>query len=198
MVVIDIETTGLDPLKHSILEIGALDFNNPSNQFYQKCRVFEGAEIDRHALEINGYNDIQLYDLNKQGLQDLLLNFVKWLKPIKNKTLAGQNVDFDILFLNKSLNRCNIDWILGHRKIDLHTLVYCDYLKKGSNPIIKNGDSNFSGDIIMEYVGLPKEPKPHLGINGAIYEAEAFSRIIYGKLLFNEFEGWIVPTHLTY
>lgn len=195
MVVIDIETTGLDPLQHSILEIGALDFNNPSNQFYQKCRVFEGAAIDKHALIINGYNDNQLYDLNKQGLEDLLLNFIEWIKPIENKTLAGQNVDFDILFLNVSLNRCNIDWILGWRKIDLHTLVYCDYLKKGYNPLIKNEVSNLSGDQIMKYVGIPPEPKPHTSINGVKYEAEAFSRLIYGKSLITAFRGYNIPTH---
>lgn len=196
MIVVDIETTGLDALKHSILEIGALDFYNPSNQFYQKCRIFEGAEIDKNALEVNGYNDIQLYDLNKQNLKDLLLNFIEWIKPIENKTLAGQNVDFDINFLNESLKKCNIDWVLGRRKIDLHTLVYCDHLKKGINPSLKNNTSNLNGDKIMQYVGLPPEPKPHSGINGAIYEAEAFSRLIYGKSLITDFEGYIILTHL--
>jgi len=196
MVVIDIETTGLDPLKHSILEIGALDFNNPTNQFYQKCRVFEGAEIDKNALKVNGYDYNQLYDSTKQELRDLLLNFIEWIKPIKNKTLAGQNVDFDILFLIESLKRYNIDWILGWRKIDLHTLVYCDYLKKGINPIINKELSNLNGDKIMKYVGLPAEPKPHLAISGAVYEAEAFSRLLYGKLLINQFEGYIIPTYL--
>jgi DNA polymerase III epsilon subunit-like protein len=197
MIVVDIETSGLNPLKNSILEIGAIDFFNPSNRFYQKCKIFDGAEIDCKALKVNGYDNIQLYDQNKQDLKSLLLNFIDWLKPINYKTLAGQNVDFDILFLNESLKRCGIDWAFGWRKIDLHTLIYCDCLKKGNNPPTKNEFSNLSGDKIMDYVGLPIEPKPHLGINGALYEAEAFSRLIYGKLLINEFERFIVPTHLT-
>lgn len=196
MVVIDIETTGLDPLKHSILEIGALDFNNPSNQFFQKCKILSHEDVDVNALKINGYGEKQLFDTDKQTLKNLLLKFIEWINPIENKTLAGQNVDFDILFLKESLNRCNIDYELGWRKIDLHTLVYCDSLKKGINPIAKNGFSNLSGDDIMRYVGLPTEPKPHSGINGALYEAEAFSRIIYGRLLFNEFSGYTIPNHL--
>jgi DNA polymerase III epsilon subunit-like protein len=195
MIVVDIETSGLNPLKNSILEIGALDFFNPSNRFYQKCRIFDGAEIDCNALKINGYDDIQLYDQNKQDLKNLLLNFIDWLKPINNKTLAGQNVDFDILFLNEGLEKCNIDWVFGWRKIDLHTLIYCDHLKKGTNPPTKNEYSNLSGDKIMEYVGLPAEPRPHLGINGAIYEAEAFSRLIYGKSLTNDFKRYNIPNH---
>ncbi len=196
MVIVDIETSGLNPHKNSILEIGALDFFNPSNRFYQKCRIFEDEEVDSKALEINGYDKIQLYDQNKQDLKKLLLNFIDWLKPINNKTLCGQNVDFDILFLNEALERCNIDWVFGWRKVDLHTLIYCDHLKKEINPPTKNELSNLSGDKIMEYVGLPAEPRPHSGINGALYEAEAFSRVIYGKLLINEFERYIVPTHL--
>ncbi|PXY40597.1 hypothetical protein DMB65_11860 [Flavobacterium cheongpyeongense] len=196
MIVIDIETTGLDPLKNSIIEIGALDFSNPYNRFYQKCRIFEGAEIDENALEVNGYNHVELSDINKQELRDLLLNFIEWIKPIKNKTLAGQNVDFDIHFLKESLRRCGIDYVFGWRKIDLHTLVYCHHLKNGINPIIKNDFSNLNGDKIMKYVGLPVEPKPHLAINGVLYEAEAFSRLIYGKLLINQFKGYIIPSYL--
>lgn len=47
----------------------------------------------------------------------------------------------------------------------------------------------------MKYVGLPSEPKPHTGINGATYEAEAFSRLIFGKLLFNDFKVFNIPNH---
>lgn len=198
MVIVDIETSGLNPQKNSILEIGAVDFFNPSNRFYQKCRIFEGEAVDSKALEINGYDKKQLYDQSKQDIKKLLLNFIDWIKPINDKTLGGQNVDFDILFLNEAIKRCNIDWIFGWRKIDLHTLVYCDHLKKGVNPPTKNELSSLSGDKIMEYVGLPSEPKPHLGINGAIYEAEAISRLIYGKLLITDFERYIIPSHLNY
>ena len=87
MVIIDIETTGLNPKKHSILEIGALDFNNPTNQFYQKCRIFDGAEIDPKALMVNGYNDSQLKDLNRITLEELIVSFIDWIKEIDNKTI---------------------------------------------------------------------------------------------------------------
>jgi CRISPR-associated protein Cas2 len=113
MVIVDIETSGLNPKKNSILEIGAVDFFNPSNRFYQKCRIFEDEEVDSNALEINGYDKKQLYDPSKQDLKNLLLIFIDWLKPINDKTLGGQNVDFDILFLNEAIKRCNIDWIFG-------------------------------------------------------------------------------------
>ena len=45
MIVIDIETTGLDPRKHSIVSIGAIDLSNPKRQFYVENQIWEGAEI---------------------------------------------------------------------------------------------------------------------------------------------------------
>jgi len=60
----------------------------------------------------------------------------------------------------------------------------------------KDGFSDLNSDFIMNYVGLPSEPKPHRAINGARYEAEALSRLIYGRGLFEEFEGYAIPTYL--
>jgi len=195
MIVIDIETTGLDVLQHSILEIGALDFNNPYNKFFQRCRISSEEKVDINALDVNGYYKTKLCDSGEQSLYDLLQNFVKWVDPIKDKTLAGQNVDFDISFLKRSLTQTGLNWSLGWRKVDLHTLAYCDLLKKGHDAPLKNDLSDLNGDYIMQYVGLPSEPRPHLGINGAMYAAEAISRLIYGKSLINQFERYIIPSH---
>jgi len=42
MVVVDVETSGLDPQKYAMLSIGAVDFENPERQFYAECRAFDG------------------------------------------------------------------------------------------------------------------------------------------------------------
>ena len=46
MIVVDVETTGVDARKNSIVSIGAVDFENQKNQFYGECKIWEGAEID--------------------------------------------------------------------------------------------------------------------------------------------------------
>lgn len=196
MVVLDIETTGLNPFKNAIVEIGALDFNNPSNQFYQKCRVFEGAEIDSVALEINGYDDAQLLDSTRNSLEELIISFIDWLNKIEDRTIAGHNVDFDIAFLNESIKRYNIDFTFGFRKIDQHSLIYSHHLKSNKKIPLKNNVSNLNGNKIMNYVGLPQEPKPHIGINGAKFEAEAMFRLIFGKGLLEEFNKFKIPYYL--
>jgi DNA polymerase III epsilon subunit-like protein len=50
MIIIDVETTGPDPKKHSIVSVGAIDFLNPANQFYQESRVYTDAEIRKALL----------------------------------------------------------------------------------------------------------------------------------------------------
>ena len=42
MIVLDTESTGLNPLTDSILSIGAIDLNDPTNQFYDECRIWDG------------------------------------------------------------------------------------------------------------------------------------------------------------
>ena len=54
MIIVDTETTGVEPHVHSILSIAALDFDNPSNEFYGECRMFEGARWSDEAEAVHG------------------------------------------------------------------------------------------------------------------------------------------------
>ncbi len=81
MIVVDVETTGLDPRKHALLSIGAVDFLNPKKQFYGECRMWEGAEVfmgDEYytcALNINGFTEEQIHDPTKKSVQQLIQEF---------------------------------------------------------------------------------------------------------------------------
>jgi len=196
MIVLDIETTGLDPRLHSIVEVGAIDFNCPGNVFNARCQIWEGAEIDLKALEINGLTPKEIQDKSFLTQIDLITGFMNWMENIEDKTIAGQNVDFDIDFINESSARCGLNFSLGKRKVDQHSIVYAHLLKRNIKPPLKDGFSEVNSDFIMKYVGIPSEPKPHRAINGARYEAEALSRLICGRGMFEEFAGFVVPEHL--
>ncbi|MBK7711923.1 MAG: 3'-5' exonuclease [Bacteroidales bacterium] len=196
MIVLDIETTGTDPRCHSIVEVGAIDFDCPGNYFNERCQIWEGAEIDFRALEINGLtlNDIQDQTILTQ--KELLTRFRSWTDHIEDKTISGQNVDFDINFLNESSGRCGLNFSLGKRKVDQHSIVYAHLLKSNIRPPLKEGFSDLNSDFIMNYVGLPSEPKPHRAINGARFEAEALSRLLFGRVMFDEFSDYEIPDYL--
>lgn len=188
MVVVDVETTGLNPKESSIIEIGAIDFFNPKSIFNERCKVRKDSFINSESLEINGYTCEELRDNNAQTEKELLLNFISWLRNIEKRTLAGQNVNFDLNFLNETKLREDIRWDFGRRVVDLHSVTYTHMISRGLKPPMKTGKSDLNGDLIMKYVGIPSEPKPHKGINGAIFETEALYRLLFNKCCFDEFK----------
>ena len=196
MIVLDIETTGLDPRRHSIIEVGAIDFDCPGNYFKERCQIWDGAEIDFKALDINGLTFDEIRDPAIFTQKELLSRFINWTAQIEDKTIAGQNVDFDISFLIESSRRCGLNFSPGKRKVDQHSIVYAHFLKRNIRPPLKDGYSDLNSDFIMNYVGLPSEPKPHRAINGARFEAEALSRLIFGRVMFDEFSDYEIPDYL--
>lgn len=187
MIVADIEATGLNSREHSILSIGAVELKRPDRQFYGECRMWDGASIMSDAIAVCGFTADECRDPKKQTLAELMQTFYYWVMECEEKTLAGQNVSFDRDFLNDSLARASIGWHFSFRTLDLHSMAYMDAIKRGIEIPRKNDRSDLSLDAIMTYLGLPEEPKPHYALNGAKYEAEAFSRILFGKGLLPEF-----------
>ena len=80
--------------------------------------------------------------------------------------------------------------------MDKKHFCYFHHLKRGVVPPTKENRTALNLDKIANYVGLPDESKPHHALNGAKLEAEAFSRFIYGKPLFEEFKRFPVPDYL--
>jgi DNA polymerase III epsilon subunit-like protein len=198
MLVVDVETTGLNPQRNAMVSIGAIDFRRPERRFFGECRVWEGAQIDAQALVVNGYTHEQLMDPAKQSLEELMKAFVAWVRESDDQMLAGQAPTFDHGFLRASANKCGIDWFPGYRMIDLQTVAYVHYLKRGIQPPLNSkGTPGLSLDVTAKYVGLPEEPRPHLAQNGAAWETESFARLIYGKNLLPEFSQYALPDYLS-
>lgn len=211
MIVVDVEASGIDPKKNSILSLGAVDFLNPTNQFYEECRVWHGAEIDHSALEYCGFTLEEATDPKKQSDGELLEHFFQWAQGCSEITMAGENVVWlDLAIISATAERTGINhefafksqfsyqgpMPFGYRTVDLHSLSYSHHLSRNIRPRMQKGLSKLSLDETLQYVGLEPEPKPHNGLNGAKLEAEAFSRLIYGKSLLGEYASLSVPEYL--
>ncbi|MBI2666002.1 3'-5' exonuclease [Candidatus Woesearchaeota archaeon] len=159
MIVVDVETTGINPQSHSIVSIGAVDFFHPANTFYSECNIFDGAEVSEKALEINGFSLVAITDRNKLSLEQAIKKYLEWTSTVSQKTIAGENPTFDRDFLRASAERYGIAWPLGRRVVDLHSVSYAVHL-------------------------------------GAMFEAEAFSRLFYGKVLLSQFDKFPIPDYL--
>ncbi len=50
MIVIDVEASGTNYEKHSMVSLGALDFDNPDRRFYAECRLWEAKDVRGTSL----------------------------------------------------------------------------------------------------------------------------------------------------
>jgi len=187
MIVVDVEMTGTDVRYHGLVSIGAVDFNNPERQFYGECRVFSDEHVMDDALEVNGFSYADIIDQRKQDEGTLVRKFLEWAGEATDHTLAGHNPYFDLSFMKAAAFRNNINWTLAERTIDLHSVCYAHLVWQGREVPLEKGRSAIHSDFVFDYVGLPKEPHPHNALNGAKWEAEAFSRLLYKRGLLEEF-----------
>lgn len=195
MIIIDIESSGVVYQKHSIIAIGAVDYDNPTNRFCGECRIWDGAHIMAEASAVHGMSDAELTDPNKVSEAELVRSFMEWSQHMADRTLVGQNVSFDRDFLKAACERAELPWDLAHRTIDTHTLCFMHMTKTGINPPIdeQHRRSALNLDVIMNYCGIPDEPQPHNALTGAMSHAEVTARLLHDKMLLPEFSEFPIP-----
>lgn len=195
MIVIDIEASGTNYEKHSIVSIGAVDFSNPENRFYGECRIWDGAHVMDGALEVNGYTESEITNPDKQTEAELIQIFLEWSQHMNDRTLVGQNISFDRDMAKAACERAGISYDLAYRTIDTHSLCWMHMVKKGLTPPIdlQHRRSALNLDAVMNYCGIPDEPEPHNALTGALSHTEVTSRLLYDKKLLPEFSQYEIP-----
>jgi DNA polymerase III epsilon subunit-like protein len=193
MIIVDGEFSGLVPHTCSLLSLAAIDFNNPDNRFEMECCAWDGAHINEESIKYAGFTYEEATDENKPTEGELIRNFLAWTEEIEERTLAGQNVSFDRMFLLNAAEREHLPFELAYKTVDTHTLGYMHMIKRGIEPPVKNNRSALDLDTLLNYVGIPEEPKPHIAMNGCISHAEVLSRLLYDKKLLPEFSKFEIP-----
>ncbi len=193
MIVLDIEATGTNYEKHSIVSLGALELERPERRIYLECRAWEGARIEDEALKVNGFTRAEVGDRTKQTEAQLIAQFLTWADDVEDQTLAGQNVSFDRDYVKAACERAGYNYPFAHRTVDTHTLAYLHMTQRGVPIPLEKRHSALNLDAVLNYVGIPKEPEPHNALTGALSHAEVISRLLYGRLLLPEFSAYPLP-----
>lgn len=121
LLVIDTETGGLDPERHALLSVAAVD-STTEECFVEIIAPDPEWIVEHAALEKNG---LSLDFLKKNGrperevMQDLSL----WLAARRFSLLAGCNVAFDRDFLRAAFRRHGLTWPMG-KSIDLQAAAW--------------------------------------------------------------------------
>lgn len=168
MIILDIETTGTDPLRNCLVSLGAVDFET-GEEFYGECRIYHDSEVHPIALQINGFTEEQIYNPARPPAHELYDCFLVWSERFSDKLIAGHNVGhFDILFLEKlhKILPQETKWPFGYRTLDLHSVAF------------KVLGKSLSHERICDALGLPVEPKPHNALSGARSERDAFKLLL--------------------
>lgn len=121
---IDLETTGLDPSRHEIIEVGVIRVHGGSLEPLMEAEVRVRPErietADPDALRLNGWSE--------DGWKDALPlseALVRIAEPIEGALLAGHNVSFDRAFLDTAWRSTGVTPPeMDHHVLDTATLAW--------------------------------------------------------------------------
>ena len=119
-VVVDVETAGLDPKKHALLEISAvlIDLDKDGEfttgaTFFEHVLPFDGALLDPESLAFNQIDPFQPLRFAVDETLALQRLFAPIREAVVNThcqraVLVGHNAWFDLLFINEASKRSGI------------------------------------------------------------------------------------------
>ncbi len=170
LVFLDVETTGLDPTRHEIIEFACVFPHEGRVSFKMHPEHIETA--DPKALEVNGYSPERWSGYQtltqKQGAEVIAAS-------LRDCVLAGYNVSFDLDFINATLARHDVKVKLDYHKVDVVALAYEHLMGLGLTSLsLKN---------VCHFLRVPPEPAQHEALNGALA-----CRAVYRKL---RRAGWL-------
>ncbi|WP_133128135.1 ribonuclease T [Legionella nagasakiensis] len=119
-IVVDVETTGVDPQKNALLEmcIVLLDVDNQgrliwTDTFFEHILPFDGAELDAESLAFTGidpYQPLRFAVDETIALQRLFVPIQNALNRSRcqRAVLVGHNAWFDLLFIKEATKRTKL------------------------------------------------------------------------------------------
>ena len=117
LIVVDLETTGLDSLDHRILEVAAINTaTNEVMHFVPSIEPVDLGRADGYAMQVNRYYERGAWKM--MLTEDATLEqYGRLLEMLRGNTFAGCNPTFDSQFLIDTAP--NFDPVWHHRLADL-------------------------------------------------------------------------------
>lgn len=165
----DLETTGLDPTKHEIIEIGLVLVKQPNLKIIDtldiKVKPKHIQTADSKALKLNGYNK------NDWANASILHKALKtYLQKSKASIFCAQNISFDLPFIKTACKTTRLTFTLDYHCIDIPTLAWYFMRNKEIEKLNLNK--------IAEFLGIKPEPDIHRAINGAMLAYEVLKKLV--------------------
>lgn len=174
---VDTETGGLNPFKHSLLEVGLVAQVNGHQtgvlQFYVK---HDSYEITEKAMQVNKLN---IDDVNNEGIDtkeaaEKMKTFVLEHFGNEKPVLCGHNPSIDKYMIRQqifSANGLEMDDLISHRMIDTMSIIWALHLA-GALPYEACSSSG-----AFEYFGISIRER-HKALDDCLATAELLLKLI--------------------
>jgi DNA polymerase III epsilon subunit-like protein len=125
VLVIDVEATGLDPVKNACIEVGAVLLDEtlePIDDYSSLIAPWEGAEFNKESMAVHNISMKELKEA--RDFHVVIGEFHKrFCSDSTMPMLAGWNVWFDVAFMRALYDRTEIKWPFSHRFLDVQAIV---------------------------------------------------------------------------
>jgi DNA polymerase III alpha subunit (gram-positive type) len=166
IIVMDFETTGIDPIIHDTIEIGALSVDHDAlkihHTFERKIKIQNPDTVQQAALDVNGYTPDRWR--NAGELADVLAEFTAWCY---DGIFCAWNITFEYRFLSEAFRRTGLINPFIERRyshhLDLPSMAWYAFGGKLES---------LGYEAVTKTLGLPPEMKPHQAIMGAFHNLE--------------------------
>lgn len=159
LAITDIETTGLDPKWHEIIEIGLVlvrqDTLEVIGELDLKVRPEHIDRAEPEALRVNGYRPEDWSEA--VALHPAL---IRYATMTAGAALVAHNAAFERSFLEAAFRRHKVRHALGHHHLDTMPLAWLALRDKG-------GLESFKLAVVAKRLGVEPEPAVHRAIEGA-------------------------------
>jgi len=181
---LDIETTGVDPEQHGIIEIAAKIFGE-AREFNSFCR-HEGP-VDLEALKYNkAFKNTMTPKYEEKELLEEFCYHLLNLEEKKPFILCGQNIHFDFNFIKTRLKKygvTGVESLISYRMLDIFTLSKTA-LDLG---LIKTNNNSLSLNEVAKALGIEVQDNK---LHQALYDVELSEKVYKGLLIiFGEQNG---------
>jgi len=186
---VDVETTGLDPARHEVIDIAVvfgvdvlrktgapwtrhLTREEPDVAvWHTRIRPERIQDAEPKALEVNGYNQAAWADA---PTADQVVDTVVELLAGSKAVLVGHNVTFDRDFIAALVRRQGRIARLGYHTLDTVTLCY--------EHLVPCGLDSLSLDNVRRFLGIPTHGS-HAALKDALDAREVYRRLTRSTVL---------------
>lgn len=164
LVIVDLETSGLDPGEHEIIEIGAIlvDRTTLLSLGTLELKVLPTKPVSPDAARVNGYTEEGWK--NAIPLSDAMKKFALFAR---DANMLAYNVSFDWGFLQEAFRKTGIRDTMRYQRLDILTIAW----------FFLPGLRSYSLKSVCEEVGVDPESDVHEAIKGAHKAFEVYTYI---------------------